>query len=294
MLVPPFEMHVAKSVEDAISLRSKYGDYASLYCGGSELLLVMKLGLTDLAHLVDIKHVDELRSISIDDSGIRIGAAVTYREIEINPLLKEDRPEFVSMISGIANARVRSVGTLGGNLAFADPSSDPATFLLAVNGEIEIGLADGKRRIVPMEGFHAGPYQPNLGDNEMIVAVRLPRNDSGGVLVHERMKLKERPNITVAVYASAVNGTVTQARVAIGSIGLVPVRFDEVDASLLGVEASTLDERLLHAATLARDRISLFDDANGSVEYKRNLVQHFVQKVARKSITAALLKSDNK
>ena len=192
------------------------------------------------------------------------------------------------MISGIANIRVRSVGTLGGNLAFADPSSDPATYLLAVGGELEIGSADGKRRIVPMDGFHTGPYQPDMRDNEMIVSVRLPRNVTGGVVVHERMKLKERPNITVAVYVSAVGGKVTQARVAVGSIGLVPVRFDEVDATLVGIEASTLDERLLRAATIARDSISLFDDANGSVEYKRHLVHHFVQKVARKAIEAVL------
>ncbi len=288
MLVPPFEMHVAKSVEDAISLRSEFGDDASFYCGGTELVLVMKLGLTDLAHLIDIKRVDELRTISIDDLGIRIGAAVTYREIENNPLLVADRPEFVSMISGIANIRVRSVGTLGGNLAFADPSSDPATYLLAVGGELEIGSADGERRIVPMDGFHTGPYQPDMRDNEMIVSVRLPRNVTGGVVVHERMKLKERPNITVAVFASAVKGKVTQARVAVGSVGLVPVRFDEVDATLVGIEASTLDERLLRAATIARDSISLFDDANGSVEYKRHLVDHFVQKVARKAIEAVV------
>jgi len=288
MLVPPFEMHVAKSVEDAISLRAEFGDDASFYCGGTELVLVMKLGLTDLAHLIDIKRVDELRTISIDDLGIRIGAAVTYREIENNPLLVADRPEFVSMISGIANIRVRSVGTLGGNLAFADPSSDPATYLLAVGGELEIGSADGERRIVPMDGFHTGPYQPDMRDNEMIVSVRLPRNVTGGVVVHERMKLKERPNITVAVFASAVKGKVTQARVAVGSVGLVPVRFDEVDATLVGIEASTLDERLARAATLASESISLFDDANGSVEYKRHLVDHFVQKVARKAIEAVV------
>jgi carbon-monoxide dehydrogenase medium subunit len=288
MLVPPFEMHVAKSVEDAISLRAEFGDDASFYCGGTELVLVMKLGLTDLAHLIDIKRVDELRTISIDDLGIRIGAAVTYREIENNPLLVADRPEFVSMISGIANIRVRSVGTLGGNLAFADPSSDPATYLLAVGGELEIGSADGERRIVPMDGFHTGPYQPDMRDNEMIVSVRLPRNVTGGVVVHERMKLKERPNITVAVRAAAVKGKVTQARVAVGSVGLVPVRFDEVDATLVGIEASTLDERLARAATLASESISLFDDANGSVEYKRHLVDHFVQKVARKAIEAVV------
>ncbi len=289
MFVPSFEMHVAKSVEDAIKLRSEFSDDSSFYAGGTELLLVMKLGLTDLAHLIDIKHVKELSSISIDESGVRIGAAVPYREIENNPILKSDHPEFVQMISGVANLRVRSVGTLGGNLSFADPASDPATFLLAVKGELEIGSVNGKRRLVPMAGFQTGPYQPALAENEMIVSIRLPRNLAGGIVVHERMKLKERPNITVAVFASVANDRVTEARVAIGSIGLVPICIPEVNKSLEGTSRATLSERLRQAAEIASTEITLFDDANGSVDYKRHLVKHFVEKVARRAIEEVLL-----
>lgn len=279
---------MASSAVEALQLRSEFGDQAALYCGGTELLLVMKLGLADLVHLIDIKHVDELRSVTIDDAGIRIGAAVTYREIEQNPILLADRPEFVSLISGIANLRVRSVGTLGGNLAFADPASDPATYLLAVNGEVEVCAASGQRRIVPIADFHLGPYQSALGNDEMIVGIRIPRIVPRSIVVHERMKLRERPNITVAVFVSADGNKISEARVAVGSIGLVPRRIPAVDQSLIGAEIHSLDECLTNASVAAMDGIALYEDANGSIEYKRHLLQYFVTKVARRAIEEVL------
>lgn len=288
MFVPPFQMHVASSAVEALQLRSEFGDQAALYCGGTELLLVMKLGFTELTHLIDIKHVDELRSVTIDDAGIRIGAAVTYREIERNSILLADRPEFVSMISGIANLRVRSVGTLGGNLAFADPASDPATYLLAVNGEVEVCALSGQRRIVPMADFYLGPYQPAMGKDEMIVGIRIPRVVPRSVVIHERMKLRERPNITVAVFVSADGGKIREARVAIGSIGLVPRQIFGVDQSLIGAEIYSLDECLRNSSVAAVDGIALYEDPNGSIEYKRHLLQYFVTKVARRAIEEVL------
>ena len=122
MRLPPFEMHKPDSLEEAIGLLEGLGDSAALYCGGTELLLVMRMGLTDLDHLVDLKGLDGLRSITLVDGMLRIGAAVTHREIENHPLVTEHAPELASMIGRIANVRVRAVGTLGGNLAFADPA----------------------------------------------------------------------------------------------------------------------------------------------------------------------------
>lgn len=292
MLVPRFEMHVAESVDDALLMRAKFGDDSCFYCGGTELLLVMKLGLTDLAHLIDLKQVEELRTISIDESGLRIGAAVTYRQLEQNPLLKTEYPEFVEMICNVANVRVRTSGSLGGNLAFADPSSDPATFLLAVGGQLEIGSIGGCRRVVAIDGFYNGPYQPDLKENEMIVSIRIPRDPDRGAIVHQRMKLKERPNITVAAYAAASLGRISKMKIAIGSISLVPVSFDEVNQTLIGTTSATLAKQATLAGKLASDSISLFEDSNGSLDYKKQLVCHFVELVATRTIGIALSRNE--
>ena len=131
MKLPPFTLHRPGSVGQASRLLAGLGDDGAAYCGGTELLLAMKLGLASYEHLVDLKRVDALRGITQTGDGVRIGAASTHREIETSATLHAAYPELCAMIAQVANVRVRSVGTLGGNLCFADPHSDPASFLIA-------------------------------------------------------------------------------------------------------------------------------------------------------------------
>ena len=138
--LPPFEIHRAGSVEEATALVEEHGEDAALYAGGTELLLLMKLGFASFGHLVDVKPVAGLRTIERVDGVLRIGGTVTHREIERSPLVREGWPELAEMERHVANVRVRATGTLGGNLSFADPHSDPATFLLAAGASVRLGL----------------------------------------------------------------------------------------------------------------------------------------------------------
>ena len=92
-----------------------------------------------------------------------VGAAVTHRELERSALVRERLPALAAMERKVANIRVREVGTLGGNLCFSDPHSDPATFLLALDAEVECQTRRrGGRGGAPMRAFVAGPYQTAL------------------------------------------------------------------------------------------------------------------------------------
>src|SRR5260370_19666876 len=133
MRLPPFSVHRPRSVREASRLLADLGDDAAAYCGGTELLLAMKLGLASYEHLVDLKRVLGLRGIAAGpDGALRIGAATTHHEIETSAALRARYPELAAMISRVANVPERSVGTLGGNRCFADPHSDPAPFLMPV------------------------------------------------------------------------------------------------------------------------------------------------------------------
>ncbi|MGA8455628.1 MAG: FAD binding domain-containing protein, partial [Streptosporangiaceae bacterium] len=117
MKLPPFRLYHPHSVEEASRLLTDLGDDATAYCGGTELLLAMKLGLTTYEHLVDLKRVDGLRGVADGSGGLlRIGAATTHHEVETSAAVRARYPEMSMMISHVANVRVRSVGTLGGNL----------------------------------------------------------------------------------------------------------------------------------------------------------------------------------
>src|SRR5215469_2873089 len=270
MRLPPFRVHRPRSVQEASRLLAELGDEAAAYCGGTELLLAMKLGLADYSHLVDLKRVEGLRRVAAQEGSLRIGASATHYELESSSVLRAWCPAMTIMSSQVANLRVRSVGTLGGNLCFADPHSDPATFLIAMGASMLCQNEDDVRRI-PAAEFVTGPYQTLLEPGELLIAVELPALQDGTGVSHVRMKLHERPAVTVAAMVRLTRGTVSQARLAVGSVGAVPAAADTAE-SLLGAGAADFGARADTCAEQAALACSPLPDGDCSPDYLRHLV----------------------
>jgi carbon-monoxide dehydrogenase medium subunit len=285
--LPPFELHRPTSVAEASGLLEELGDDAVVYSGGTELLLVMKLGFADYPHLVDVKRIDELRRLDAPNGVLDIGAAVTHREVERASVVRERWPALARMERGVGNLRVRTMGTMGGNLCFADPHSDPATFLLATGGSLICRRGDAPPRELPVDAFVEGPYQTALEPGELLTGIRLPEAPGGTGIAHEKMSLHERPAVTVTCVARVQDGEVTSARVAVGSVGNRPIRAVDAEAALTGASASALDAAVAAAAEAAAAGCEPVEDANGSVEYKRQLVRVLVSRAARTAIERA-------
>jgi carbon-monoxide dehydrogenase medium subunit len=275
--LPPFELHRPRSVEEATDLVDRYGDDAAFYCGGTELLLLLKLGFSSFGHLVDLKHVEELEGVRVEDGELVVGAAVTHRELERSALVREQLPSLAAMERGVANLRVREVGTLGGNLAFSDPHSDPATFLLALDAEVEWRRGGEPLRRIPISDFVVGPYQTALQPGDVLTSVRIPVPPEGAAVAHAKFAFHERPTATVACLARVVDGQVAEARVAVGSVGARPVRATAAEQALAGAPVDELGAAVLgEAGELAAEAAAPVDDANGSSEYKAQLVRVLV------------------
>ena len=266
MTLPPFDLHRAESVDEARELLELYGEDAAVICGGTELLLLLKLGFAVYGHLVDIKPIGELGGIRAENGAIVVGSTVTHREIERSPLVLELLPSLAAMERRVANIRVRSVGTLGGNLCFSDPHSDPATFLLALDAEAEY---DGRR--VPLSEFLVGPYETALRHGQLLAAVRIPMPPPGTEVAHRKLAFHERPAATVACTVRAAGGTVVEARIAVGSVGARPLRAFAAEAMLAGKPVGD-PTVLAEAAALAAAASEATEDANGerSRDAKRN------------------------
>jgi len=282
--IAPFELHRVDSVEEASAAIMELGDEAVLYAGGTELLLLLKLGFASYGHLVDIKPIAELGGLDVVDGVLRIGAGVRHRSIETSPVVAAGWPALAAMERWVANIRVRNVGTLGGNLAFADPHSDPATFLLASDASVVLGLGPD-RRTVPMADFIEGPYATALQPAELLVRIDVPAVPAGAALSHLRFAFHERPAVTVSTLARVVDGELAEVRVAIGSVGVRPIRVPTTEALLTGLRAHDLDPAVLaaagHAAAVAAAPEA---DANGSAEYKAHLVSVLVGRALRQAI----------
>jgi carbon-monoxide dehydrogenase medium subunit len=275
MTLPPFDLHRARSVEEARGLLERYGEDAAVICGGTELLLLLKLGFAAYGHLVDVKGIEELGGVRAENGALVIGSTVTHREIERAPLVLERLPALAAMERGVANVRVRNVGTLGGNLCFSDPHSDPATFLLALDAEVEY---DGGR--TPLSEFLVGPYETALRHGQLLKAVRIPVPTRGLGVAHRKLSFHERPAATVACAVRVEDGTIAEARVAVGSVGVRAVRAASAEEALVGRSSGDAGV-LAEAAALAAEDAKAVEDANGSTEYKQQLVRVLVERCFR-------------
>ena len=270
MTLPAFDLHRVASLDDATELLGRFGDDGIALAGGTELLLLLKLGFSAYDHLVDVRAIPELNGIRLDDGFLQIGAAVTHREIERSALVREQMPALAEMERSVANIRVRTAGTLGGNLCFGDPHSDPATFLLAAGAEVVIQRGGGPPRVLPIGEFTRGPYETALAEGDLLASIRVPATGTGTGIAHHKLAFRERPAVTVAVWVRVAEGSLVDARIAVGSVGPVAVRANEAERLLLG--GAAVDD----VAGSAAETCGALEDANGSEEYKRQLVRVLV------------------
>jgi len=286
MKLPPFEIHRPASLADASRMLLDLGDDAVAVNGGTELLLAMKLGLASYGHLVDLKGVAELRGTSNGGGTLSIGAGMTHHALETSAQVNAALPALTAMLRKVANLRVRSVGTIGGNLCFADPHSDPATFLAAMGASFVLG--DGRNsRTLPAEAFLRGPYETVLEAGELLVAVEIPLPDKTSGLSHVRMKTHERPTVTVGARIELEKGAVASARVAVGSVVGVPFLADSLEP-LVGAGPDLWSDRVGACASATAAGIEPVADADGSSEYKRALVEVFVRRGLEAALASAL------
>ena len=162
-----FQIHQPKTVKEAAEMLSHYGENGRLYAGGTELLLAMKHNLLRYEHLVDVKELPGLNTIETRNNSLRIGTTVTHRAIEKSAAVRDIVPVLADMAHHVANVRVRATGTLGGNLCFAEPHSDPATLLVALGAKAHVQGKSGTRSVT-IDKLITGAYETVLANDELL------------------------------------------------------------------------------------------------------------------------------
>lgn len=285
-MLAPFTIHQPTSVQEASRLLSEFGADAAIYAGGTELLVVLKERLAEIPHLIDIKRIAELRSIWFDPESLtlHIGSLTTHREIEKSPLILEHVPALADLAARVANVRVRSAGTIGGNLCFADPHSDPATLLVALEANLTLESADTSRE-VPMQSFIAGFMSTERRHEEVLTRISIPATEERVGMAYERIKLHERPTAAVAAAITTRDGAIASVKIVAGAVGVRPQRLRQVETALRGVTGS-VDVAPLIGAMIAEE-VETSGDAFESEAYKRQLARA----VGIKAIEAAVSRS---
>ncbi|HEX3376042.1 MAG TPA: FAD binding domain-containing protein [Candidatus Acidoferrales bacterium] len=279
-----FEIHQPATVLEASQMLAHYGEEAGIYAGGTELLLAIKHSALNYRHLIDLKVVSGLNAIEIRNGNLEIGAPSTHRSIERSALVLQHQPVLAEMESHVANVRVRATGTLGGNLCFAEPHSDPATLLLALGGAVRLESAAGSREI-PVSDLIGGAYASNLQPGEILTKITVPSAKPTHRAAYMKFQVHERPALGMGLWLDTPDDgrTIISARVAVGCVCPFPARSLNAEKLLTG-SRKDVEKLLPEAAEAVADAADLVDDHEGSAEYKRHLIHVFLQRIFREAL----------
>ena len=277
-----FEYFAPTSVDEALEILGRYdeGD-AKVLAGGMSLIPVMKLRVASPQALVDINRIGGLDTLAEESGTLRIGALVRHKACEKSELLKGKYAALGDAAPQISDPIVRNLGTVAGSLVHADPQGDWGSVMLAVRAEVVARSAEGERTI-PIDDFLLGPFATSLRPTEIVTEVRVPDpGRAAGTYLKLERKVGDFASVGVAVHVTMSNGVVDQAGIGLTAVG--PTNLRAVAAEHALADRVLDDEAIDEAARLAAEEAQPYDDARGTVEYKRNTVRVFTARALRKA-----------
>ncbi len=286
MYPPPFDYYRARTVEDAHALLAEHPG-AKLLAGGHSLIPLLKLRLAQPGAVVDIGRVSELRGITRQGDTLRIGALTTHAELAASAELRASAAALSEAAANIGDPAVRNRGTIGGNVAHADPASDLPTVLVALNARMRVSGGTGER-VIPASEFFTGIMTTALGEDEILTAIELPAAGARGSAYEKFSHPASRYAVLGAAAALTLrDGKCSDVRVAIG--GLLPHarRAASVEAALEGRNPS--NDVVAGAASRVAGDISgdAIGDLFASGEYRAAVAPVYV----KRAILAALARA---
>ena len=278
-----FEFLEPASVAEASRILAEVGDDCRLMAGGTALLLAMRQRMATPTHVVSLAKIDRLRGIEFDAAkGLRIGALAKHSDVERSALVQQHYPMLASMASRVANPQVRNQGTIGGNLCYADPATDPPGCLMSLGAQVVLGSARGER-VLSIEEFLVDYYTTALEPDELLLEILVPVQaaDSEGLYTRFRRTAAEhRPLVNLSLMARRSGPDCHLARLVVGASTTIPTRVPRAEAFLAG-KTITL-EVAAEAADMVATDIETLSDQRGSADFRRDMVRV----VTRRSIAS--------
>ena len=277
MTIRSFDLLQPRSLAEASELLIKHGDEARVIAGGTTLVILMKQRAVHYPCLIDLQSIPGLDQIIREKDGVRIGALVTHRAVELSPLVREVIPVVSDAFGKIGNVRVRQTASVGGNLAHADYRLDPPPALLILGTEVTIFGPMGSRTVL-LKDFFRGMYETALEPGEILIDVKIPsmaEQSKAVYLKYSALSANDWPCLGVAALFAKDNGRCKELRLALGGVAATPVLID----GLGFVRGETITPQLIdEVLRIVDEQISPFPDLRGSEWYKRQMARVFVKR----------------
>ena len=274
--LPEYELLAPKNLSDALERMAQEPGAWKPLAGGTDVMVLLEAGKLAQKKFINIWRLTEFRGIDAETDAVSIGALTTYTEIRRHPILAREFPLLAQAAAETGGIATQNRGTIGGNIANASPAADSPPALLVYDSELELVSACGSRR-VPYAGFHRGYKQMNLAPDEMIRRVRLPRRTRSWKQSYRKVGTRRAQAISKVCLAAAAelsNGSVVDARIALGSVAPVPLRATSSETVLRG---RLLNPALVREAcdALAAE-IAPIDDMRSTARYRRRVAMELL------------------
>jgi CO/xanthine dehydrogenase FAD-binding subunit len=268
------------TLSELLTQVEKYGGNGRIMVGGTGLVQLMKSGFVSPEIIIDASRIPELSAITVSkEGGISIGASATHRSVMNHPVIQKQYRVLKESFDVLGNARIRHIGTLGGNLCHADPAQDPPVALMALDAEVRLQRGDEKRSM-KVEDFIVGYYENALEEGEVLLGIDippLPPNSGQAFLKYRHRVYDDYATVEVGTVVWMKDTYVQEgSRLAIGGVAAKAFRARKAEEFLAG--KALTEDTLEKAGKLAEEDATPTGDIRGSEDYKRAMVSVFVKR----------------
>jgi len=282
--VPAYEMQEPRNLADALERMAREPGEWRPFAGGTDLMVLLESGKLSHRKFLSIWKLPELHGITVTPTHVTLNSLSTYSEIRRHELLAREYPMLCRAAAETGGIATQNRGTIGGNIANASPAADSPPALLVYDAELELVSASGSRW-VPYHGFWKGYKQIAMRKDELIRAIRVPRNVGFSKQFYRKVGARRAQAISKVCFAGAARmdgGRIVDVRIALGSVAPTVLRATETEEILHGGKPVPATLQIAQQ-TLARE-IAPIDDIRSTARYRlrvaQNLLAEFCESLA--------------
>jgi len=278
MIPQSFEYLCPETIPEAIALLQQHGDAAKILSGGQSLIPMMKVRLARPEYLIDINRIAGLQYIKEEDGFLKIGGLTREADLEASDLIRSRYPIILDTATLIADPQVRTMATIGGNLAHGDPANDHPATMLALGAEV-VAVGPRGERIIAVTDFFLSVLTTALEQDEILTEIRVPAAVPGSGGAYFKLERKVGDFATVGVAAQITldgAGVCRRAGIGLTNVGPTPIKAHRAEECLLGKPID--EEQIRQAAQLASEQAQPSSDLRGPAEYKSSMVKELTKR----------------
>lgn len=285
-----YEYHAPKTKAEVLDLLADIGDKAKILAGGTDLVIMLKEKMIAPEHVINVAEIEELAGINFTADGVEIGAGTKISDIGASKELDKEYHALCYAADQLGSYQVRTMATIGGNIAHSLPAGETHTPLAALNAEVVIESKKGERR-VKLEDFILGNRKNVMESDEMITKVFIPkpaphsRSEYGHIGLRRAMEI-DCANMTVNITLEEDKKTIKDVKMVMGSVAPKPLVSEKAPQILIG---KALDEELIQkVGEAAQSEAKPISDIRASAEYRRDVIGALARRLTKEAYDLAM------